>query len=81
NTLKIDKSFLDLVETEKTTRILTETIVYLARKLGLETIAEGVETEGQFEIMREMGCDLVQGYLLSRPITKDAMEELIRQEI
>ena len=81
NTLKIDKSFLDLVETEKTTRILTETIVYLARKLGLETIAEGVETEGQFEIMREMGCDLVQGYLLSRPITKDAIEELIRQEI
>lgn len=81
STLKIDKSFTDLIESENTTRVLTETIVYLARRLGYETIAEGVENEKQYEIIREMGCDSVQGYLLSRPITKEAMEELIRQEI
>lgn len=45
----------------------------LAHNLGLRVVAEGVENEDQFAMLREMGCDCVQGYLFSRPITADEM--------
>ena len=47
-------------------------IINLAHNLGLEVVAEGIETPAQFEFLREQGCDIAQGYLISRPMTTEA---------
>lgn len=66
--LKIDKSFVSLLESEVPDDILVTTINSLGRSLGLQTIAEGVETEKQAKLLLEMGVSLLQGYHISRPI-------------
>jgi diguanylate cyclase (GGDEF)-like protein/PAS domain S-box-containing protein len=68
HTLKIDKSFVQKAPSDANTARLVETIVAMARGLRLETVAEGVETADQLEFLKECGCDLVQGYLLGRPM-------------
>lgn len=66
--IKIDQSFVfDLEEDEEAYSII-ETIILLAKKLKMNTVAEGVETEGCFKILSEMGCDQAQGYLFSKAI-------------
>ena len=78
--LKIDKRFVDrLVDTVETAEI-TRTIVGLGRALGLTTIAEGVEDGAQLDSLREMGCVLVQGYLLSRPLAAGDLSQLLANE-
>ncbi len=66
--LKIDKSFVDHFISRKADRALIESILVIARKLGLETIAEGVETDAQWQALRALGCDSYQGYLFGRPM-------------
>jgi diguanylate cyclase (GGDEF)-like protein len=66
--LKIDRSFVRDLETDTNDRAITEAIVVMAHKLGLKTIAEGVETEQQKSILAEVGCDYVQGYLYAKPM-------------
>ncbi|WP_448191016.1 putative bifunctional diguanylate cyclase/phosphodiesterase [Azospirillum sp. sgz301742] len=73
DTLKIDRSFVIGVVTDPNTARLVETIVTMARGLGLETVAEGVETPEQLSFLKACGCDLVQGYLLGRPALADAI--------
>jgi EAL domain-containing protein (putative c-di-GMP-specific phosphodiesterase class I) len=53
-------------------------MVKLAKTLSLKVVAEGVETEAQFEILRQIGFDLAQGYLLSHPVTASEAEDLLR---
>ncbi len=65
--LKIDKSFIKDLTGENSSRILIETIVSMAKHLGVLTIAEGVETEQQFDILYECGCDYFQGFLFGKP--------------
>jgi diguanylate cyclase (GGDEF)-like protein/PAS domain S-box-containing protein len=65
--LKIDRSFIASLETDQKARVLASSVVNLARNLGVRSVAEGVETEGQFAILSALGCDLLQGYLLGRP--------------
>lgn len=77
DTLKIDKSFIDTIITDENTRIITESIIHMVKKLGFETIAEGVETEEQFHYLKEIGCDCIQGFLLGRPMPKEEMEKLL----
>ncbi|HYH37845.1 MAG TPA: EAL domain-containing protein [Azospirillum sp.] len=67
DTLKIDRSFVTGAITDANTARLVETIVTMARGLGLETVAEGVETAEQLSFLEGCGCDVVQGYLLGRP--------------
>lgn len=68
-TLKIDQAFVaQLSEPEATTKVV-EAIIALGKALGLEVIAEGVETEQQYAIIRRLGCDLVQGYFIARPMS------------
>ncbi len=72
--LKIDQSFVQSMgrdQANTTSNRLTETIIDLARRFGLTPVAEGVETETQREILSEAGCDLVQGFLLARPMSAD----------
>lgn len=79
DTLKIDKSFIDTVVTDENTKIITESIIYMVKKLGYETIAEGVETEEQYCFLNEIDCDNIQGYLLGKPMPSDKIENLLAE--
>jgi|GEM_PF-5565241 len=72
--LKIDQSFIRNLETGSKEESLSEAIVVMAHKLGLEVIAEGIETEKQYEILKSMGCDYGQGYLFSKPLPASEFE-------
>ncbi len=67
NALKIDKSFVQSIESNDRGGPISNMIIGLGKNLGLEVIAEGVETEAQLDYMREHGCDTAQGYLFARP--------------
>ncbi|NOQ63442.1 MAG: EAL domain-containing protein [Methyloprofundus sp.] len=74
--LKIDRSFIkDLTENESD-RILIKTIIALGHSLGLKIVAEGVETIEQQDFLAAQGCDLIQGYLRSRPVPPEQLAEL-----
>ena len=77
DTLKIDKSFVDTMLTDKNARIIMDSIVYMVKKLGFETIAEGVETQEQFDYLKSIECDCIQGYLLGKPLPGDELEKLL----
>ena len=67
--LKIDRSFVGRMEQEERSAHLVQTVLTLARSLGVLAIAEGIEEEGQLRMLREMGCDLGQGFLFARPLS------------
>jgi len=77
DTLKIDSSFVDRLDQTGAKPEITRSIVLLAHSLGMDAIAEGVEKPGQRDRLRELGCDSVQGFLFSAPVTADAASELI----
>ena len=66
--IKIDKLFVDSVMTERSARVLVELLVNLARELGMTTVAEGIETREQADLLRELGVDRGQGFLVSPPV-------------
>ncbi|OOG25575.1 hypothetical protein B1C78_06590 [Thioalkalivibrio denitrificans] len=78
--LKIDRSFVDGLPGDPHDAAIVETIVTLARSLGLGLIAEGVEKEAQMEYLRMLGCDRYQGYLFGHPETAEALEQRWRRE-
>lgn len=80
DTLKIDKSFIDTVLTDSATRVITESIINMVKALGFESIAEGVEDERQYKYLHAIGCDVIQGYLFSQPLTPDEMEKVLSTE-
>ena len=57
---------------------MVESIVELARKLGIETVAEGIEVPEQVDFLRSIGCDLVQGYVYARPMPAEELEAWMR---
>ncbi len=77
DTLKIDKSFVDNMLLDNSTGIITDALIKMVKKLGLETIAEGVETKEQYDCLKKMNCDNIQGFLLGKPMTSGDMKELI----
>ncbi|MCM1387089.1 MAG: bifunctional diguanylate cyclase/phosphodiesterase [Bacillus sp. (in: Bacteria)] len=81
DTLKIDKSFIDTVVTDENTRIITESIIYMVKKLGFETIAEGVETQEQYDYLMGIDCDNIQGYYLGKPMPPEEIEALIEKAL
>ncbi|MGF1692213.1 bifunctional diguanylate cyclase/phosphodiesterase [Photobacterium kagoshimensis] len=78
--IKIDKYFMDDLLTDKKTQLLVGSMIEMAHNLGCCVIAEGIETPGQVEILRELGCDLVQGYLFCKPTRPDGIAALLRNE-
>lgn len=71
DSLKVDKSFVDEIERDDNAAAIVDAVIRLAHTLGLEVVAEGVETEGQLERLASMGCDFAQGYLFSRPVPEE----------
>jgi diguanylate cyclase (GGDEF)-like protein len=80
--LKIDKSFVDPLNTsEPLGGVLVTTIINLAQSLGLNIIAEGIEHATQFDLLRDLGCDHGQGYLMARPLDVDDAEAFIEDSM
>jgi diguanylate cyclase (GGDEF)-like protein len=77
DTLKVDRSFINRLDGEDGDPVIVQTIVALAHNLGMQVIAEGVETEGQVERLKEMGCQYAQGYFFSRPVDGDSASALL----
>jgi len=75
--LKIDKSFVDGIPLEESDTTICSATISMAQKLGLELVAEGVETQEQFDWLVEQGCDLMQGYLMSKPVPYEEFVELL----
>jgi len=71
DTLKIDRSFVAGLSTEGEPREIVRTILTLGRNLGVDIVAEGVESEAQREALRALGCEYVQGFLFARPLETD----------
>jgi len=67
NTFKIDQAFVGGVESQQTSALVSS-IIAIGRHMGLELVAEGVETQQQFENLKQMGCKIFQGYLFGRPM-------------
>ena len=78
HTLKIDKSFVWEIDREYRQHAIIKAIISIAHGLGLNLIAEGVETDEQMKFLETQGCDEIQGYLVSRPLTEDAVEAMLR---
>ncbi len=81
DTLKVDRSFVSDMTSGTENREIVRTVIALATTLGLDTIAEGIETEEQLQLLRKLGCDYGQGYLFSRPIPKDQADLLLIGEL
>ena len=75
--LKIDKSFVRDLTTDTTDRAIAEAIIAMAHKLGLQVIAEGVETQEQRALLSDAGCNFAQGYLFARPMPLAAFEDFL----
>lgn len=78
--LKIDYSFVHQLMANATDRALVEAIIVMAHKLDIKTIAEGVETEAQKDLLAHFGCDYVQGFLYSTPVSQPVFEQLLFEQ-
>lgn len=77
--VKIDQSFVRDITVNQSDSVIVKVIIAMANGLGLKVIAEGVETEAQCEFMRSSGCDEIQGYFFSKPVSAEAIEELFAE--
>lgn len=78
NTLKIDRAFVNEVVHDSGSQVITKTIINMGRNLGLELIAEGVETTDQRQFLESYGCYQYQGYLFSRPLSENDFREFLK---
>jgi EAL domain-containing protein (putative c-di-GMP-specific phosphodiesterase class I) len=78
--LKIDQTFISRIENSSADRAIISTIAHLAHALDMRVVAEGVETEAQFALLRASGCDEVQGFLLGRPMSVTDLRRLFANE-
>lgn len=77
--VKIDRSFVRDLDEDPDDRVLVQAIVRLAHALGIRVVAEGVETEGQQAFLRGVGCEVLQGYLISRPVQAPAFAAFVQE--
>ena len=77
--LKADMGFMDGIESSEKGKIVIDSIVDMAKKLDIPIVVEGVETPGQLEFLKEKGCEMAQGYLLSRPVPSTEFKEMLKK--
>lgn len=68
DTIKLDRSFITNIHQNETNRSILKAIISLAQSSGSQTVAEGIETEQELQVLQDLGCDLIQGYYLSKPL-------------
>ena len=78
--LKIDRSFVRDLEHDQDDRAIASTIVLMGHNLRLNVLAEGVETPEQLKLLRQMGCDMAQGFYFSRAVPAEAMANMLREQ-
>ncbi len=79
--IKIDRTFVAGLGNDRTDTAVTSAIIALGRSLNLIVVAEGVETQEQYDRLRDLGCQRSQGYLLHRPAPPDVIGELLRSGV
>ncbi|WP_420474521.1 EAL domain-containing protein [Noviherbaspirillum sp. ST9] len=77
--LKVDQSFVRHIQTDKRSLVITETVIGMGKKLGVEVVAEGIESEEALELLRERDCDMGQGYLFGKPMDAGQFEQWFRR--
>lgn len=77
--IKIDKSFIDRLLTDHSSQLIVESLIDLARKLGMRVVAEGIESEAQAKRLQEVGCAVGQGYLFARPGDAESTTRRLRK--
>ncbi|VVQ38288.1 hypothetical protein PS947_06014 [Pseudomonas fluorescens] len=77
NTLKIDRSFILDIPTATADMEIVQAIIVMAHTLHLQVVTEGVESLEQYEFLERLGCDFIQGYLLSRPVPLDELRAVL----
>ena len=75
--IKIDREFIKQINFKDKSKNIVEYIILIAKKLKLKTVAEGVEKKEEVEYLKELGCDLIQGYYYFKPLTKLEFEEIL----
>lgn len=80
SSIKIDRSFTKEIDTNPQIRELVAALIAFSKRLGLRTIAEGVETDGQLEFLRQSNCDTAQGYVFGRPMSGEQLREFLAAE-
>lgn len=78
--VKIDRAFVEDLESSQSDKQIIEAITHMAQGLGFKVVAEGVETLEQLNLLRLMNCDIVQGFLLSRPVEREKFEQLLENQ-
>jgi|GEM_PF-1327491 diguanylate cyclase (GGDEF)-like protein len=76
--LKIDQSFIRSITENENSRTIVSAIIAMADKLSIKTIAEGVETREQFELLKALGCHMVQGYFIGRPADAESVQQMLQ---
>jgi diguanylate cyclase (GGDEF)-like protein/PAS domain S-box-containing protein len=79
-TLKIDKAFVDDIEFDEEERLLCAAAIAMGRSLKLKTVIEGVETQAQYDFVREHGCDYIQGYFTGKPMTDSDFRKYLEEK-
>ena len=79
DTVKIDRSLVKNIDQNHSVERISAAIISLAHDLNLQVIAEGIETEGQLQQLRQLNCDAIQGFLISKPLTAKNAEKLLKQ--
>ena len=78
--LKIDMGFIKNLEHNERTRSIVSSIVDMAHSIGMQTIAEGAETQEQVNYLEQSGCDYIQGYFYSKPLPQEEFLQLLSKE-
>lgn len=81
NALKIDRSFVNVLESDNRQNVIAESIIALSKSIGMKSVAEGIETKEQQEWLKNKGCELAQGYLFSPPVSAINATNLLQQSI
>ena len=78
DTLKIDRAFIRNLHESKKDYTFVKTIIAMAHSLGMDVVAEGVENEEQFQLLKNMKCEIAQGYMFSKPVPADQLIPFLR---
>lgn len=78
--MKIDRSFIDGLAEYKQNHVMVDAMISLANELGLDVVAEGVETAEQLRVLRELDCDIIQGFYCAKPMPADDIKDFLKQE-